>query len=125
MGDLLFVNRRVGVHGVEVAQQQERLGHVPALALHFIVIYLGGEYETKRGFSTGIVIDPPNLFGFKLSDGRAWYFVLLAAAAASLMICINLLRSRSGRAWRAIHARETVAEMPSTSPSCARALTVA
>jgi branched-chain amino acid transport system permease protein len=32
------------------------------------------------------------------------------AAAASLMICINLLRSRSGRAWRAIHVRETVAE---------------
>ena len=26
------------------------------------------------------------------------------------MICINLLRSRSGRAWRAIHVRETVAE---------------
>jgi len=36
--------------------------------------------------------------------------VLLAAAVASLLICINLLRSRSGRAWRAIHARETVAE---------------
>jgi branched-chain amino acid transport system permease protein len=83
---------------------------VSTLALHFIVIYLGGEYETKRGFSTGILIDPPSLAGLKLTDGRAWYFVLLAAAALSLLICINLLRSRSGRAWRAIHARETVAE---------------
>ncbi len=25
------------------------------------------------------------------------------------MICLNLLRSRTGRAWRAIHAHETVA----------------
>ncbi len=83
---------------------------VSTLALHFIVIYLGGEYETKRGFSTGILVEPPSLFGLKLSDGRGWYFVLLAATAVSLMICINLLRSRSGRAWRAIHARETVAE---------------
>jgi branched-chain amino acid transport system permease protein len=83
---------------------------VSTLALHFIVIYLGGEYETKRGFSTGIVIDPPQLGGFQLVDGRAWYFVLLVAAVISLLICINLLRSRSGRAWRAIHARETVAE---------------
>jgi len=83
---------------------------VSTLALHFIVIYLGGEYETKRGFSTGIIIDPPSLAGYQLVDGRAWYFVLLAAAAVSLLICINLLRSRSGRAWRAIHARETVAE---------------
>ena len=83
---------------------------VSTLALHFVVIYLGGEYETKRGFSTGIIVEPPSLAGFKLSGGRVWYFVLLAAAAASLLICINLLRSRSGRAFRAVHARETVAE---------------
>jgi branched-chain amino acid transport system permease protein len=83
---------------------------VSTLALHFIVIYLGGEYETKRGFSTGIIIDAPAIGGFRLSDGRAWYFVLLGFAVASLLICINLLRSRSGRAWRALHARETVAE---------------
>jgi branched-chain amino acid transport system permease protein len=83
---------------------------VSTLALHFVVIYLGGEYETKRGFSTGIIVEPPSLADFKLSGGRFWYFVLLAAAAVSLLICINLLRSRSGRAFRAIHARETVAE---------------
>ncbi|HEY4350265.1 MAG TPA: branched-chain amino acid ABC transporter permease, partial [Paraburkholderia sp.] len=83
---------------------------VSTLALYFVVIYLGGEYETKRGFSTGIIVEPPSLAGFKLNGGRVWYFVLLAAAAASLLICINLLRSRSGRAFRAVHARETVAE---------------
>ncbi len=82
---------------------------VSTLALHFVVIYLGGEYETKRGFSTGILIDPPSLAGIKLSP-RGWYFVLLTAAVLALLICINLLRSRSGRAWRAIHAKETVAE---------------
>lgn len=83
---------------------------VSTLALHFIVIYLGGEYETKRGFSTGIMVDKPTIAGIPLNDGRIWYFILLAFAAGSLLICINLLRSRSGRAWRAIHAKETVAE---------------
>ena len=34
---------------------------VSTLALHFVVVYLGGEYETRRGFSTGITIDPPSL----------------------------------------------------------------
>ena len=76
---------------------------VSTLALHFIVIYAGGEYETKRGFSTGVVIDAP------LSDARAWYFVLLAAAAATVLLSLNLLRSRTGRAWRAIRGREAVA----------------
>lgn len=83
---------------------------VSTLALHFVVVYLGGEYEAKRGFSTGIVIEPPQIAGISLTDPRAWYFVLLTAAAATLMVCINLLRSRTGRAWGAIHAHETVAE---------------
>jgi branched-chain amino acid transport system permease protein len=83
---------------------------VSTLALHFVVIYLGGEYESRRGFSTGIVIDPPTIAGMSISDGRVWYFILLAAAAATLLMCLNLMRARTGRAWRAIRARETVAE---------------
>jgi len=83
---------------------------VSTLALHFVVVYVGGEYEARRGFSTGIVIDPPRLGGLSITDNRAWYFILLAAAAATLLVSINLLRSRTGRAWRAIRARETVAE---------------
>ena len=83
---------------------------VSTLALHFVVVYLGGEYETRRGFSTGIVIDPPQLFGHALTHPRAWYFVLLGFAGAALMVCVNLLRSRTGRAFGAIRAHETVAE---------------
>lgn len=83
---------------------------VSTLALHFIVIHAGGEYETRRGFSTGIVIDPPRLGEWALTDARVWYFVLLAAAAASVFGSLNLLRSKTGRAWRAIHGREAVAE---------------
>jgi branched-chain amino acid transport system permease protein len=83
---------------------------VSTLALHFVVVYLGGEYETRRGFSTGIMIDPPQLGGISISDGRAWYFILLAAAVLTLLLCLNLLRARTGRAWRAIRAHETVAE---------------
>jgi branched-chain amino acid transport system permease protein len=83
---------------------------VSTLALHFIVIHVGNEYETKRGFSTGIVIDAPQLGGWVLDDPRAWYFVLLAAAAATVLVSVNLVRARTGRAWRAIHGREAVAE---------------
>ena len=82
---------------------------VSTLALHFVVVYLGHEYETRRGFSTGILIDPPALFGVTLDDPRLWYAALLAAAIASVLIALNLLRTRTGRAWRAIHDGETVA----------------
>jgi branched-chain amino acid transport system permease protein len=77
---------------------------VSTLALHFIVIHAAAEYETRRGYSTGIVIDSP------IYEAHHWYFALLAAAAATALFALNLLRSRTGRAWRAIHGRETVAE---------------
>ncbi|MEW6690304.1 MAG: branched-chain amino acid ABC transporter permease, partial [Pseudomonadota bacterium] len=79
------------------------------LALHFMVIHAGQEYETRRGYSTGVVIDPPSIAGWVLQDARAWYFVLLAASAAAVLFALNLLRARTGRAWRAIHGREAVA----------------
>ena len=82
---------------------------VSTLALHFIVIYLGNEYETRRGYSTGVVIDPPRLGDWVLTDARAWYCVLFASAAAAVLLALNLLRSKTGRAWRAIHGREAVA----------------
>ncbi len=83
---------------------------VSTLALHFIVIHAGNEYETRRGYSTGIVIEPPRLGEWALADPRAWYFVLLGASLATVLLSLNLLRSRTGRAWRAIHGREAVAE---------------
>jgi branched-chain amino acid transport system permease protein len=83
---------------------------VSTLALHFLVLHAGQEYETRRGLSSGVVIDPPSLFGFALQDARAWYVVLLAASTATVLLSLNLLRTKTGRAWRAIHGREAVAE---------------
>jgi branched-chain amino acid transport system permease protein len=77
---------------------------VSTLALHFIVIHAGAEYETRRGYSTGILVDSP------ITDARSWYFALLAASTLAIVFALNLLRSRTGRAWRAIHGREAVAE---------------
>lgn len=82
---------------------------VSTLALHFVVVYLGGEYETKRGFSTGIVIDAPVIAGWRLAGATAWYYVMLGAALIVLWMSVNLLRTRTGRDWRAVHANETVA----------------
>ena len=83
---------------------------VSTLALHFIVIYLGGEYETRRGFSAGLMVESPSLGSWSLSDGRAWYAVLAVAAGLALWVSLNLLRSRTGRAWRAIRDHDVVAE---------------
>jgi branched-chain amino acid transport system permease protein len=80
------------------------------LAMHFIVTYLGAEYETRRGFATGVVIPPPSIGYFRIEDPRVWYFILLFIDILSVLFIINLVRSRAGRAWSAVRTREVVAE---------------
>jgi len=82
---------------------------ISTLGLHFVVVYLGGEYEAREVLATGVMIDSPSLAGFTLTSGRAWYFVLLAFAALALLVSVNLQRSRTGRAWRALRERDVVA----------------
>jgi branched-chain amino acid transport system permease protein len=82
---------------------------ISTLGLHFVVVYLGGEYEARETLSTGIMIDSPSIGGFTLASGRVWYFVLLAFAALALLISVNLRRTRTGRAWRALRERDIVA----------------
>lgn len=82
---------------------------ISTLGLHFVMIYLGGEYEAREALSTGVMIDPPSIGSFSLTSGRAWYMVMLAFAALALLISVNLKRSRTGRAWRALRERDVVA----------------
>jgi branched-chain amino acid transport system permease protein len=82
---------------------------ISTLGLHFVVVYLGGEYEARELLSTGVMIDSPAIGSFTVSSGFAWYFVLLVFAALALLISLNLRRSRTGRAWRALRDRDVVA----------------
>lgn len=83
---------------------------ISTLALHFIVVFFGQEYETHAGFSTGVSIAPPSLGGWELYDPTHWYYVLLAIDVIVVLFALNLLRSRTGRSWRAVHDRDVVAE---------------
>ena len=80
------------------------------LSLHFIVIYLGAEYETQRGFATGILVDPPQIGPLIIEDARLWYYLLLIIDFLVIVFALNLVRSKTGRAWMAIRGRDVAAE---------------
>lgn len=82
---------------------------ISTLGLHFVVVYLGGEYEAREAISTGVMIDSPSVGSFAVTSGRAWYVVLVGFAALAFLISVNLQRSRTGRAWRALRERDVVA----------------
>jgi branched-chain amino acid transport system permease protein len=80
------------------------------MALHFIVIYGGSEYQTRRGFATGVVLDPPKIGSWIIEDPRVWYFILLGADIIVMLFALNMIRSKTGRAWIAIRDRDVAAE---------------
>ena len=93
---------------------------VSTLALHFIVVYLGGEYETKRGFSTGIVIDPPQL-GEPVAHRRRAPGISSCSPPPSLtlLICLNLAAQphRARLARRSARTRPSPRRSASASPA--------
>jgi branched-chain amino acid transport system permease protein len=79
------------------------------LAMHFVVLYAGSEYQARWGFNTGVSVPPPALGGYRLRGAASWYYALVALAAGAACVSVNLARSRVGRAWMAIRDREVAA----------------
>ena len=84
---------------------------ISTLAAHYVILYALSEYQFYGGFGFGIQIQDPTIFGFTLSSERRWFFVLCIIVWIVAMFIRNLLRSRPGRAWIAIHNRDIAAEV--------------
>ena len=106
-GEILLLRSRQGFF--------ERLGPDRVVLRRFFAearqqVFELGEIGPDRVLPVGGAFKVRLIFGFELYGGTTWYYVMLVFAALTLLLCINLLRTRVGRAWRAIHAHETVAE---------------
>ena len=80
------------------------------LAMHYVIHYGCSEYQFHGGFGFGIKIKDPQVGPLILSDDKHWYFVLWILVWLTALYIKNLLRSRPGRAWIAIHNRDIAAE---------------
>ena len=82
---------------------------VSTLALHFVVIYLGGEYR----IAPRLLHRHPHRSAQRCRRfDQRWPRLVFhpAGGGGDVALCLNLMRARTGRAWRAIRAHETVAE---------------
>lgn len=83
---------------------------VSTLAAHFVIIVGVGQYQSLVAYGAGFTIPAPALLGRTIDSERAWYYALLPAALAVLLINLNWLRSAYGRALVAIRHRDIAAE---------------
>jgi branched-chain amino acid transport system permease protein len=85
---------------------------ISTLAMHYAIIFLCTSYQAKFGTSAtaGITISDPYIGPFRLSGDYGWYYFLLTLLSLITIGCINLVRTRPGRAWMAIRDRDIAAE---------------
>ncbi len=84
---------------------------ISTLALYYLIIYVLNEYQFHSGFGFGITIKSAQIGPFSLSNETQWYFPLCFSVWVTAIFIANLLRSRPGRAWVAIHNRDIAAEI--------------
>ena len=74
--------------------------------------FLATSYQANFGSSAtaGITIADPVIGPFVLAGDHAWYYFLLVLLTLITGACVNLVRTRPGRAWMAIRDRDIAAE---------------
>jgi branched-chain amino acid transport system permease protein len=85
---------------------------ISTLAMHYAIVFLATKYQADFGpsASAGMTIPDPSLGPLVLAGDRPWYYFLLAAVTLITIGCINLVRTRPGRAWMAIRDRDIAAQ---------------
>src|SRR3972149_6034527 len=82
------------------------------MAMHFILVYAGSTYQkSTEAYKWGISVRDPTLGPVTLNSNLTWYFFLVLVLAVVTLFCINLVRSRVGRAWMAIRDLDIAAQI--------------
>jgi branched-chain amino acid transport system permease protein len=105
-----------GVLGVIVGAPALRLRGlylvVATVGFHYIVAFFTNEYQTGGDMLqalTGLQLPAASLGLVVLDNPRKWYFFLLLVTILTTLFCINLVRTRPGRAWIAVRDRDITA----------------
>ena len=80
------------------------------LSFGFIVEEVLARWESVTGGNAGIHIQKPNIFGWMLETGDAFYYLCLVITVIVTLGVLNLLRAPTGRAFVAIRDSEVSAQ---------------
>ena len=83
---------------------------IATLSFGFIVEEVFARWESVTGGNSGKHLKAPEMFGWSLGSGEAFYFLCLVIAVIATLAILNLLRSPTGRAFVAIRDSEISAQ---------------
>jgi branched-chain amino acid transport system permease protein len=83
---------------------------IATLSFGFIVQEVFARWESVTGGNVGKSVGAVKMFGWTADTAPSFYFVCLALAVLATLVCANLLRSPTGRAFVAIRDSEISAQ---------------
>lgn len=84
---------------------------ITTLASAFIVNHLVLEFDGLTNGSSGIFVNRPTIFGFAFDSDAALYYLTAGFGLLTILACLNLRRSRIGRAFLAIRDNDNAARV--------------
>jgi branched-chain amino acid transport system permease protein len=83
---------------------------IATLAFSAIVEHLFAHWKFLSESETFLTVPNPRIAGVRLGSGTGYYYVALAVLAGTIFLCLNLLRSPTGRAFIALRDSPIAAE---------------
>lgn len=84
---------------------------IATLALHYIVVYAARKYQLSAEGYAGFTMPKPAFMGAEIRTPTDWFYLLWSIAILAILLVKNLIRSKYGRAWKAIRDRDIAAEI--------------
>jgi branched-chain amino acid transport system permease protein len=84
---------------------------IATLASQFILEWVFLRWEPVTGGSFGIVVPRPSIGGYVFDTDRSYYYLVLAITAVMVLFAVNIVRTRTGRAFMAIRDHYISAEI--------------
>jgi len=82
---------------------------ITTLAFTFIVRHMVLFAEKITRGSEGMAVAPLNLFGYSVKSDMPFFYVALAMLVLFILMTLNIMRSRIGRAWLAVRDHDIAA----------------
>lgn len=84
---------------------------IATLAAQFIILFIISRWTSLTGGTSGMVLQRPSIGGFSFMSASSYYYLCLVALLITIVYCLNLFRSRIGRAFLAVRDRDVAAEI--------------
>ncbi len=84
---------------------------IATLASQFILEWVFLRWEPVTGGSYGIVVPRPSVGGYVFESDRSYFYVVLVIAVLMVLFAVNLVRTRTGRAFMSVRDHYISAEV--------------